>query len=56
MSEVEAGEIITLDEENKILSRVSTMGSHPCHISISNNSLYLTVCNYNSASVAMYIL
>jgi len=35
---------------------MSTLGSHPCHISVSNKGEFLTICNYNSGSVAMYIL
>ena len=32
------------------------MGSHPCHISVSENGKFLTVCNYVSGSVAMFLL
>ncbi len=47
--------MITL-RNNQVVLRTSTLGSHPCHISLSHNAKYLTICNYNSASVAMFIL
>jgi 6-phosphogluconolactonase len=56
VSEIEQGEVITLDKNHQLVSRTSTMGSHPCHISVSQNSNYLAITNYASGSVAMFLL
>ena len=56
MSEIEQGEVITLDKNNQLVSRTSTLGSHPCHISVAESGKFLTVTNYSSGSVAMFLL
>lgn len=54
ISEVECGQIITLNSKFEVVYRVSTLGSFPCHISLNEDGSYLTVCNYASGSVSIF--
>ncbi len=50
------GELLTLNAKNELVSRVGTMGDDPCHISINRDSTLLTITNYESGSVAIFML
>lgn len=51
VEEHENGLILTINDKYELVSRVSTMGNDPCHISVDRSGKYLSVMNYGSGSI-----
>lgn len=54
VEEIDNGTVLAIDAETgKILSRISSGGSAPCHLALNADKTYLSVSNYMSGSIEL---